>query len=324
MASERRWMFIITVIAVLIVSTIYALRQPLEFESRALVRVKTPPLPPELSVQLSWGIEFWRSPDLADQVAKRVRISEEPGETWPIISWLYRDLEIQETDGLVTLRLRGSFSQRAVRDTLAAYVEEAAKKLQRDLQSNIERESQRLSELRHALEEYRQQVIHDLTARLEERKNLLHAQREGLEKELQELLKTRLAQMRIGEQGATVESWYYRNYVGSLVRRLEGVQRELDLLEAKGIRTFEDEYRRVLALEERMESLKQSQVEAQEILRSWEPLEMITPAQLPQGPVGPNRAQIILWGTGIGVILGLLVALFAPRRREQIREAQKP
>jgi uncharacterized protein involved in exopolysaccharide biosynthesis len=316
-------MFIVTVIAVLIVSTIYALRQPLEFESRALVRVKTPPLPPELSIQLSWGIEFWRSPDLADQVAKRVRISEEPGETWPIISWLYRDLEIQETDGLVTLRLRGSFSQRAVRDTLAAYVEEAAKKLQRDLQSNIERESQRLSELRQALEEHRQQVIGALTARLEERKKLLHAQREGLEKELQELLKSRLAQMRIGEQGATVESWYYRNYVESLVRRLEGLQRELDLLEAKGIRACEDEYQRVLALEERMESLKQSQVEAQEILRSWEPLEIITPAQLPQGPVGPNRAQIILWGTVVGIVLGLLVALFAPRRREQIGEAQK-
>jgi len=321
MASERRWMFIVTVVAVLIASTIYALRQPLEFETSALVRVKTPPLPPELSLQFSWGREFWRSPDLADQVAKRVRISEEPGERWPIISWLYRDLEIQETDGLVTLKLRGSFPQRAVRDTLAGYIEEAAKKLQRDLQSTIEREGQRLSELRQVLEEYRQQVIHALTARLEERKDLLNAQRERLEQELQDLLKTRLAQMRIGEQGATVESWYYRNYVESLVRRLEGVQRELDLLEAKGIRAFEREYQRVLALEERLESLKQALLEAQEVLRSWEPLEIITPAQLPQGPVGPDRAQMILWGTGIGIVLGLLVALFAPRR--QIREAQK-
>ncbi len=322
MASERRWIFIVTVVTMLIASTIYALRQPLEFETSALVRVKAPPLPNEFAVHFKWGEDFWRSPDLAIQVAKRVRISEEPGETWPIISWLSRDLEIQEADGLVTLRLRGSFSQRAVRDTLAGYIEEAAKKLQRDLQSTIERESQRLSELRHALEEHRQQVIQALTARLEERKDLLNAQRERIEKELQELLKTRLAQLRVAEQGATIESWYYRNYMESLVRRLEGVQRELDLLEAKGIRAFEDEYQRVLALEGRMESLKQAQVEAQEILRSWEPVEIITPAQLPQGPVGPNRAQIILWGTGIGAILGLLLALFAPRR--QIREAQKP
>ncbi len=322
MASERRWIFIVTVVTMLIASTIYALRQPLEFETSALVRVKAPPLPNEFAVHFKWGEDFWRSPDLAVQVAKRIRISGEPEETWPIVSWLYNRLAIKETDGLVTLTLRGGFAQRAVRDALAAYIEEATKKLQSDFQVSIERESRRLNELHQALAAHRQQVIHDLTTQLGERKNALNAQKERLEKELQELLKARLAQLRVAEQGATIESWYYRNYIESLVRRLEGVQRELDLLEAKGIRAFEDEYQRVLALEGRMESLKQAQVEAQEILRSWEPVEIITPAQLPQGPVGPNRAQIILWGTGIGAILGLLLALFAPRR--QIREAQKP
>ena len=321
MASERRWIFIVTVVAMLIASTIYALRQPLEFETGALVRVKTPPLPKEFAVHFNWGEDFWRSPDLAVEVAKRIRISEEPEETWPIVSWLYNRLAIKETDGLVTLTLRGGFAQRAVRDALAAYIERASEKMKSDVQSSLKRESQQLSELRHALEEHRQQMISALTARLEERKNLLHAQRESMEKELQDFLKTRLAQMRIGEQGATLESWYYRNYIESLLRRLEGVQRELDLLEAKGVRAFEGEYQRVLTLEERVESLKQAQVEAQEILRSWEPLEVITPAQLPQGPVGPDRAQMILWGTGIGIVLGLLVALFAPRR--QVREAQK-
>ncbi len=321
MASERRWIFIVTVVAMLIASTIYALRQPLEFETGALVRVKTPPLPREFAVHFNWCEDFWRSPDLAVEVAKRIRISEEPEETWPIVSWLYNRLAIKETDGLVTLTLRGGFAQRAVRDALAAYIERASEKMKSDVQSSLKRESQRLSELRHALEEHRQQMISALTARLEERKNLLHAQRESMEKELQDFLKTRLAQMRIGEQGATLESWYYRNYIESLLRRLEGVQRELDLLEAKGIRAFEGEYQRVLTLEERLESLKQAQVEAQEILRSWEPLEVITPAQLPQGPVGPDRAQMVLWGTGIGIVLGLLVALFAPRR--QVREAQK-
>jgi uncharacterized protein involved in exopolysaccharide biosynthesis len=315
MASERRWVFIVTVIAVLIVSTIYALRQPLEFETGALVRVKTPPLPKEFAVHFSWGEDFWRSPDLAVEVAKRIRISEEPEETWPIVSWLSTHLAIKETDGLVTLTLRGGFAQRAVRDALAAYIERASEKMKDDLQSSIKRESQRLSELRHALEEHRQQVIGALTRRVEERKNALQAHKASLEKELQELLKTRLAQMRIGEQGATLESWYYRNYIESLLRRLEGVQRELDLLEAKGIGAFEGEYQRVRELEERMEVLAQAQAEAQHILRSWEPVEIITPAQLPQGPVGPNRAQMILWGAGIGVVLGLLVALFAPRLR---------
>jgi gas vesicle protein len=315
MASERRWVFIVTVIAVLIASTIYALRQPLEFETGALVRVKTPPLPKEFAVHFSWGEDFWRSPDLAVEVAKRIRISEEPEETWPIVSWLSTHLAIKETDGLVTLTLRGGFAQRAVRDALAAYIERASEKMKGDLQSSIKRESQRLSELRHALEEHRQQVIGALTRRVEERKNALQAHKASLEKELQELLKTRLAQMRIGEQGATLESWYYRNYIELLLRRLEGVQRELDLLEAKGIGAFEGEYQRVRELEERMEVLAQAQAEAQHILTSWEPVEIITPAQLPQGPVGPNRAQMILWGAGIGVVLGLLVALFAPRLR---------
>jgi LPS O-antigen subunit length determinant protein (WzzB/FepE family) len=324
MASERRWVFIVTVIAVLIASTIYALRQPLEFETGALVRVKTPPLPKEFAVHFSWGEDFWRSPDLAVEVAKRIRISEEPEETWPIVSWLSTHLAIKETDGLVTLTLRGGVAQRAVRDALAAYIERVSEKMKSDLQSSIKRESQRLSELRHALEEHRQQVIQVLTARLEERKNLLHAQRESIEKGLQELLKTRLAQIRIGEQGATVESWYYRNYIESLLRRLENVQRELDLLEAKGVRALEGEYQRVLTLEERIGFITQAQVEARQIEEQWEPLEVITPAQLPQGPVGPDRAQMILWGTVVGIVLGLLVALFAPRRREHIREAQKP
>jgi gas vesicle protein len=315
MASERRWMFIVTVVTMLIASTIYALRQPLEFETGALVRVKTPPLPKEFAVHFSWGEDFWRSPDLAVEVAKRIRISEEPEETWPIVSWLSTHLAIKETDGLVTLTLRGGFAQRAVRDALAAYIERASEKMKDDLQSSIKRESQRLSELRRALEEHRQQVIGALTRRVEERKNALQAHKASLEKELQELLKTRLAQMRIGEQGATLESWYYRNYIESLLRRLEGVQRELDLLEAKGIGAFEGEYQRVRELEERMEVLAQAQAEAQHILTSWEPVEIITPAQLPQGPVGPNRAQMILWGAGIGVVLGLLVALFAPRLR---------
>jgi len=324
MASERRWMFIVTVVTMLIASTIYALRQPLEFETGALVRVKTPPLPKEFAVHFSWGEDFWRSPDLAVEVAKRIRISEEPEETWPIVSWLSTHLAIKETDGLVTLTLRGGFAQRAVRDALAAYIERASEKMKSDLQSSIKRESQRLSELRHALEEHRQQVIGALTRRVEERKNTLQAHKASLEKELQELLKTRLAQMRIGEQGATIESWYYRNYIESLLRRLEGVQGELDLLEAQGIGAFEGEYQRVRELEERMEVLAQAQAEAQHILTSWEPVEIITPAQLPQGPVGPDRAQMILWGTVVGIVLGLLVALFAPRRREQIREAQKP
>jgi uncharacterized protein involved in exopolysaccharide biosynthesis len=64
MASERRWVFIVTVIAVLIASTIYALRQPLEFETGALVRVKTPPLPKEFAVHFQLGRGFLAQPRL--------------------------------------------------------------------------------------------------------------------------------------------------------------------------------------------------------------------------------------------------------------------
>lgn len=316
MAVERRWIFLVTVLVFLIGSTIYALRQPLEFETSALVRIKTPPLPHEFAVHLRWGEDFWRSPDLAVEVAKKIRISEEPEERWPVVSWLYTNLKIKETDGLVTLTLRGGFGQRAVRDTLAAYIDEAAKKMKSDVRSTIESESARLSALRQALEDHRQQVLQALTARVDERKALLQSQKETIEKELQEFLKSRIAQMRIGEQGATIEGWYYRNYVESLLRRLEEIERELDLLQSKGIAAVEGEYQHILALEERIESIAQAQVEAQQVLMSWEPVEVITPAQLPQGPVGPDRAQTILWGTGIGILLGLLVALFSPRRRE--------
>lgn len=314
MASERRWMFIVTVLAALIVSTIFALRQPLEFETSALVRVKAPPLPKEFAVHLSWSEDFWRSPDLAVQVAKKIKISEEPGETWPVVSWLHESLAAKESDGLVTLKLRGGFTQRVVRDALAAYIQQAAEKLTRDLRSAIENENARLSELRRALENHRQQTIQALTAHLEERRALLQTQKGSITKELQELLRSRLAQMRVTEQGATLESWYYRNYLESLLRRLDKIEHELDLLEGKGIAAFEREYQRILALEERIESIAQAQVEAQQALEQWKPVEVITPAQLPQGPVGPNRLYVILWGTGIGVIVGLLVALFSSRR----------
>ncbi len=314
MASERRWMFIVTVLAALIVSTIFALRQPLEFETSALVRVKAPPLPKEFAVHLSWSEDFWRSPDLAVQVAKKIKISEEPGETWPVVSWLHESLAAKESDGLVTLKLRGGFTQRVVRDALAAYIQQAAEKLTRDLRSAIENENARLSELRRALENHRQQTIQALTAHLEERRALLQTQKGSITKELQELLRSRLAQMRVTEQGATLESWYYRNYLESLLRRLDKIEHELDLLEVRGIAAFEREYQRILALEERIEAIAQAQVEAQQALEQWKPVEVITPAQLPQGPVGPNRLYVILWGTGIGVIVGLLVALFSSRR----------
>jgi len=315
MAAERRWIFLVTVLVFLIGSTIYALRQPLEFETSALVRVKAPPLPKEFSIEFHGGVDFWRSPDLAVQVAKGLKISEEPGDTWPAVSWLSQSLEISETEGLITLTLRGGFAQRTVRDALAAYIEEAAKKLQSDLRSSIERESQRLSELLKALDAYKQQLLQALTARLEEQTQKLQAQRESIAKELQEFLKSRLAQMRVGEQGATLESWYYRTYLESLLGRLGEVERELDLFGAQGIRVFE-EYQRVRELDERMSAFAQAQVEARQIAESWEPVELVTPAQLPQGPVGPDRAQTILWGVGIGVVVGFLLAVFSPRQRE--------
>lgn len=315
MASERRWIFIVTVVAALIASAIYTLRQPLEFETGALVRVKTPPLPSEFSVRFHWGEDFWRSPDLALQVAKTIRVSEEPGETWPVVSWLSHNLEVRESDGVVTLRLRGGFAQRTVRDALAEYIKQTSEKIKSDLRASLERESARLSELQQALENYRQHIIQTLTARVEEHQAVLQSQRERLTKELQELLKSRLAQIRITEQGATLESWYYRNYVESLLRRLEELERELDRLGAQGIKIFEEEYRRVEELEGRIASLAQARVEAQQILERWEPVEIITPAQLPQGPVGPDRSQTLLWGIGVGIVLGIVLAIFSPRRR---------
>ncbi len=323
MAAERRWMFIVTVLVFLIGSTIFALRQPLEFETSALVRVQPPQLPKEFSIRFSWNESFWHSPDLAIYVAKRTKISEEPGETWPIVSWLSERLVVEEADGLVTLKLRGGFAQNVVPDVLAAYIERASEKLTMDLRSAIESESARLNELQRALESHRQQVVQALSARLEERQALLQTQKESITKELQELLKSRLAQMRVTEQGATLESWYYRNYLESLLRRLDEIEHELDLLKVRGIAAFEREYQRVLDLEGRIESLAQAQVEAQQLLESWKPLEVITPAQLPQGPVGPNRLRIILWGVGIGVIIGLLIALFSPRRREPSPERSR-
>lgn len=313
MAAERRWMFIVTVLVFLIGSTIFALRQPLEFETSALVRVKAPPLPAEFSIRFHWGADFWHSPDLAVQVAKRVKISDEPGDIWPVVSWLSKSLEIKETDGLVTLKLRGGFAQRTVRDALAEYVEQASEKLKGDLRSSIESESQRLSELQKALENHRQGMIQALTTRLEEQHALLQAQKEGIEKDLQGLLKSR--QMRVNEQGATLESWYYRTYLESLLKRLGEVERELGLLGTQGIRAFE-EYQRIIELDGRIALLTQAQVEARQLAEKWEPVELVTPAQLPQGPVGPDRAQTILWGVGIGVIVGFLLAVFSPRQRE--------
>ena len=313
MASERRWIFLMTVLVFLISSTIYALRQPLEFETGAVLRVKAPPLPAEFSARFHWGADFWRSPDLAVQVAKKVRISDEPGNTWPIVSWLYEKLEIHEAEGLITLKLRGGFAQRTVRDALAEYIEQASEKIKSNMRSGIEAESRRLSELQKALADYRQGMIQALTTQLEERKALLQAQKESIGQELQGVLKSR--QVRVSEQGATLESWYYRNALESLLRRLESIERELDLLGARGIRALEG-YQRVRELEERMESLAQAQLEARQILESWEPIEVITPAQLPQGPVGPDRTRTILWGVGIGGVVGFLLAIFSPRQRE--------
>jgi uncharacterized protein involved in exopolysaccharide biosynthesis len=211
----------------------------------------------------------------------------------------------------MALTLRGGFTQRTVRDALAEYIEQASQKLKSDLRSGVEIESQRLSELQQVLARYRQEVVQGLAARLDLQQASLQGQKESIEQELQGLLKSR--QMRVSEQGATLESWYYRTYLESLLKRLGEVERELDLLRAQGIRVFE-EYQRVRELDERMSAFAQAQVEARQIAESWEPVELVTPAQLPQGPVGPDRLSMILWGIGIGVVVGLLLSVFFPQQ----------
>lgn len=318
MTSQRRWIFLLTVLVALIGSAIYALRQPLEFETSAVIRIKVPPMPQEFSVNWGWGENFLRSPDLAVQVGKKIKVTDELETTWPIVSWIYEHLQITEMNGVFTLKLRGGFPQSVVRDALAGYIEHLFKKLQSDLRSTLETESRRLNALHTALENYRQQLVQTLERRLEERRLALQTQRESIQKELQEFLKPRLVQMRVNEQGATVESWYYRHQLEALLRRLEASERELDLVKARGIEVFESEYKQVLAVAERLESLARAQLEARRLVESqWEPLEIVTPAQLPQGPVGPDRLSMIFWGTGGGAVLGLVLAIFLPRRREQ-------
>lgn len=315
---EKRWIFILTVLAALIGSAIYALRRPLEFETSALVRIKTPPLPENFSLGLGWGPDFLRIPELAVQVAQK--LSEDPEERWPIISWIYEHLEIRGSNGLLTLKLRGGFEPRVVYDALTNYLDQVKEKLKADLKGALDAESRRLSDLQTALEGHRQELVQALEGRLEQRRAALQAQRDVLQKEIQEELINKYARLRIGEQGATLESWYLRNQLEGFMRRLQSIEHDLDLLQTRGIHIFEDEYKQVSFIENRLESLARAQVEAKRLLESkppWEPLETVTPPQLPQGAVGPDRLGIILWGTGGGVLAGLLLVIFLPRRREQ-------
>lgn len=317
---ERRWIFVMVVMVALIGSAIYALRQPLEFETGALVRLKRPPLQGAFALDFGWSAEILRSPDLAIQVAKRWRLSE--GETegrWEVVSWLYRQLQIAPTaEGLIVVKLRGGVAPRDVRDALVAYLAQAAEKLKTDLKTGIEAEYRRLGELRTALQNHRNQLIKELTERVEQRRAALQAQKEAVQKELQEFLKPRIVQTKIGEPGATIESWYLRNQLEGLIGRLQTVEREWDTLQRQGARAFPDEYQAILSTEARLVVLAQAQVEAKRLIESnWEPLDIVTPPQLPQGPVGPDRLALILWGAGGGLVLGLVLALFFPARRRE-------
>jgi uncharacterized protein involved in exopolysaccharide biosynthesis len=315
---SKFWIFVVVTVSALILSAIYALRQPLEFETSAVVRLKRPPLPPEFAADLGWNAEVLRSADLAIQVAKRLPVPE--GQTegrWEIISWLYQHLQITSTDGeIISLRLRGGFAPRAVRDTLAAYLAHATEKLKADLKASVDAEHRRLGELRATLQNHRAQLLKELNERLEQQRAALQAQREMVQKELQDFLKPRIVQTRIGEPGATIESWYLRRQLEILLERLTALDQELDRLQTEGVRALAGEYRAVIDIEERLVALARAQAEAKRLLESnWEPMDTVTPPQLPQGPVGPDRLALILWGTGGGAILGLFVALFFPTRR---------
>lgn len=321
----RLWIFVIVVISSLIGAAIYALRQPLEFETSAVVRLKRPPLPQEFALDLGWNAEILRGADLAIQVAKRLPAPE--GQTegrWEIVAWLSQHLQIVPTDeGIVSFRLRGGFAPRQVRDTLAAYLAQATEKLKSDLKASIDAGHRRLGELRTTLQNHRGQLLKELGERLEQRRAALQAQREALQKELQEFLKPRIVQMKIGEPGATIESWYLRRQLEILLERLHALDRELDALQAGGVRTLSEDYRAVIAVEERLIALARAQLEAKRLLESnWEPLDIVTPPPLPQGPVGPDRLAFILWSTGGGVLLGLIVALFFPARRFSANRAR--
>lgn len=315
---SRFWIFVVVTASALILSAIYALRQPLEFETMAIVRLKRPPLPQEFAIDLWWNAEVLRSADLAIQVAKRLPAAEGQAEgRWEVISWIYQHLQITPTDGeIISLRLRGGFSPREVRDALAIYLDQAHEKLQADLKASVEAEHRRLGELRSTLQSHRAQLLRELNERLEQRRNALQIQRETVQKELQEFLKPRIVQTRIGESGATIESWYLRRQLEILLERLTALDQELDQLQIEGVRALGDEYRPVLAVEERLIALARAQAEAKRLLESnWEPMEIVTRPQLPQGPVGPDRLALMLWGTGAGAIGALFVALFFPTRR---------
>lgn len=314
---SKFWIFVVVTISALILSAIYALRQPLEFETMAIVRLKRPPLPPELG-ELRWNVDVLRSADLAIQAAKRLPSAE--GQTegrWEVISWLYQNLQISSSDGeIISLRLRGGFSPREVRDALSAYLAQASEKLKADLKASVEAEHRRLGELRTTLQTHRAQLLRELNERLEQRRTALQTQREALQKELQEFLKPRIVQTRIGESGATIESWYLRRQLEILLERINALDRELDRLQTEGVRALGEEYRPILAVEERLIALARAQAEGRRLVESnWEPLEIVTLPPLPQGAVGPDRLVLILWGTGIGAVVGFFVALFFPTRR---------
>ncbi len=319
---ERRWLLIVVIIAAVIIAGIYAHRLPPEFQTEVILRLHSP-AEVEASVQsyipaLPAITHLMKSQDVLLQAIKDGKLLSENAEfaEWShpyAIDWLANHLSISQpakTD-LLIVQLYGPFSGgQKIREFMDRYWTAFQKKIQTQLQKNLQAEQERLALLKKSLLQERESITQEATQRAASKRQLLQTQERELEQEINALKIVRNLRIPAGEQNATFEGATLREEFIALNDQLTETQKELRLLNTHTISVFEDLRTEWVGIEQDLGKLNLLLVKLNHLSRHFTVLELVNAPLEPKAPTGPSKLGITLFGALIGFVIGLLLIFF--------------
>jgi LPS O-antigen subunit length determinant protein (WzzB/FepE family) len=324
----RRWLLVILVVISVIIAGIYAYRLPPEFQTEAVLRVR-PLADVDAAVQsvlpnVRTLIHLLYSQELLLQVIAETKLTERDQSAFAdwtrpyLANWLRTHIKVTQPDktDLLVIELAGPFSGgTATQEFFKHYLAVFQKRLEDELDNTIKIELARLADLQAGLSQERQNITEEATRRAADRRAQLRIQEKEL-KGTMAALKTK-ANLRIpaGEQNATFEGVALREDYQVLASQLEIVQKELSILDAKGIETFEELYGALKTLEQEAIRTALLSIKLKQLDENFSVLEEVNPPFAPTAPVGPSRLGITLIGGVVGFFIALLlIFLLGPAR----------
>jgi LPS O-antigen subunit length determinant protein (WzzB/FepE family) len=319
---ERRWLLVVIIIAAVVIAGIYAQRLPPEFQTEVILRLHAP-AEVEAPVQsyiptLPAITQLMKSQDVLLQAIKDGKFLSENAEfsEWShpyAINWLAGHLSISQPDktDLLIVQLYGPFSGgQKIREFMDHYWTAFQKKVQTQLQKNLQAEQERLELLKASFQQERENITQEASKRAASKRQLLQTQERELKQAIDTLKIVRNLRIPAGEQNATFEGATLREEFIALNNQLTEIQKELRLLTTNSVTLFADLQTEWTGIDHDLGKLNLLLVKLKHLSQNFTVLELVNAPLEPKAPTGPSKLGITLFGALIGFVVGLLLIFF--------------